>query len=234
MAGKSKKDSQNEQLTLSDVDTLHSDIADTKSAKSSGAGKSVSKKTQGEMLADIPESLADLSASNVSEKHSTQKKTKGKSSVSALSGQDEKPNQIEEPDKASVVEDGKEKDETEAADTLLKDKKSDKKEKSKKELKPVKKSHEKVEEEKALEVKTIAVKKSKGKKSEDVVQEEREVSFESNFVLEMEKIDEQKEKKEEDKKQKKAKKPKVKTSKKRRNLHKDIKAANKDLSLIHI
>lgn len=232
MAGKSKKDSQNEQLTLSDVDTLHSDISDAKSAKSSGARKSASKKTQGEMLADIPESLADVSASDISGKTATVKKAKDKSSVSALSEQDKKPAQLKESDKASIAdaEDGMEG--TDTAETLAKDKKSDKKEKVKKDPKPVKKSHDKVEEEKTLEVKTIAVKKTKGKKSEESVQEEREVSFESNFALEMEKIEEQKEKKEkeQDKKsdKKAAKKPKVKTSKKRKNLHKDIKAANKD------
>ena len=54
MAGKSKKDSQNEQLTLSDVEPVQTVKSQGRSPRPSGSRKSASKKSQGEMLADIP------------------------------------------------------------------------------------------------------------------------------------------------------------------------------------
>lgn len=224
MAGKSKKDSQNEQLTLSDVEPVQTVKSQGRSPGPSGNRKSASKKSQGEMLADIPESLADLSASDVLTKDRGDGKSGGKV-ISALSKQDKGPAQLKDKeDSLSKVEDAQEIADVENAQ----EKHADKKTKSK-DVKSSKKSHEKIQSEKTLEVKTIAVKKSKGKKDGDnQAEEEREVSFESNFALEMEKIDEQNDKKEEDKKQKKAKQPKIKTSKKRRNLYKDLRAVNKE------
>lgn len=224
MAGKSKKDSQNEQLTLSDVEPVQTVKSQGRSPGPSGNRKSASKKSQGEMLADIPESLADLSASDVLAKDRGDDKSGGKV-ISALSKQDKGPAQLKDKeDSLSKVEDAQEIADVENAQK----KHADKKTKSKN-VKYSKKSHEKIQSEKTLEVKTIAVKKSKGKKDGDnQAEEEREVSFESNFALEMEKIDEQNDKKEEDKKQKKAKQPKIKTSKKRRNLCKDLRAVNKE------
>lgn len=224
MAGKSKKDSQNEQLTLSDVEPVQTVKSQGRSPGPSGNRKSASKKSQGEMLADIPESLADLSASDVLAKDRGDDKSGGKV-ISALSKQDKGPAQLKDKeDSLSKVEDAQEIADVENAQ----EKHADKKTKSKN-VKYSKKSHEKIQSEKTLEVKTIAVKKSKGKKDGDnQAEEEREVSFESNFALEMEKIDEQNDKKEEDKKQKKAKQPKIKTSKKRRNLYKDLRAVNKE------
>lgn len=224
MAGKSKKDSQNEQLTLSDVEPVQTVKSQDRSPGPSGNRKSASNKSQGEMLADIPESLADLSASDVLAKDRGDDKSGGKV-ISALSKQDKGPAQLKDKeDSLSKVEDAQEIADVENAQ----EKHADKKTKSKN-VKYSKKSHEKIQSEKTLEVKTIAVKKSKGKKDGDnQAEEEREVSFESNFALEMEKIDEQNDKKEEDKKQKKAKQPKIKTSKKRRNLYKDLRAVNKE------
>lgn len=224
MAGKSKKDSQNEQLSLSDVEPVQTVKSQGRSPRPSGNRKSASKKSQGEMLADIPESLADLSASDVLAKDRGDDKSGGKV-ISALSKQDKAPAQLKDKeDSLSKVEDAQEIADVENAQ----EKHADKKTKSKN-VKSSKKSHEKIQSEKTLEVKTIAVKKSKGKKDGDnQAEEEREVSFESNFALEMEKIDEQNDKKEEDKKQKKAKQPKIKTSKKRRNLYKDLRAVNKE------
>ena len=224
MAGKSKKDSQNEQLTLSDVEPVQTVKSQGRSPRPSGSRKSASEKSQGEMLADIPESLADLSASDVLAKDRGDSKSGGKA-ISALSKQDRGPAQLKDKvDSLSKVEDAQEIADGENAQ----EKHADKKTKSK-EVKASKKSHEKIQSEKTLEVKTIAVKKSKGKKDGDnQAEEEREVSFESNFALEMEKIDEQNDKKEEDKKHKKAKQPKIKTSKKRRNLYKDLRAVNKE------
>lgn len=224
MAGKSKKDSQNEQLTLSDVEPVQTVKSQDRSPRPSGNRKSASKKSQGEMLADIPESLADLSASDVLAKDRGDDKSGGKV-ISALSKQDKGPAQLKDKeDSLSKVEDAQEIADVENAQ----EKHADKKTKSKN-VKYSKKSHEKIQSEKTLEVKTIAVKKSKSKKDGDnQAEEEREVSFESNFALEMEKIDEQNDKKEEDKKQKKAKQPKIKTSKKRRNLYKDLRAVNKE------
>lgn len=224
MAGKSKKDSQNEQLTLSDVEPVQTVKSQGRSPRPSGSRKSASKKSQGEMLADIPESLADLGASDVLAKDRGDSESGGKA-ISALSKQDRGPAQLKDKvDSLSKVEDAQE-----IADGKnAQEKHADKKTKSK-EVKASKKSHEKIQSEKTLEVKTIAVKKSKGKKDGDnQAEEEREVSFESNFALEMEKIDEQNDKKEEDKKHKKAKQPKIKTSKKRRNLYKDLRAVNKE------
>ena len=224
MAGKSKKDSQNEQLTLSDVELVQTVKSQGRSPRPSGNRKSASKKSQGEMLADIPESLADLSASDVLAKDRGDDKS-GDKVISALSKQDKGPAQLKDKeDSLSKVEDAQEIADVENAQK----KHADKKTKSK-DVKSSKKSHEKIQSEKTLEVKTIAVKKSKGKKDGDnQAEEEREVSFESNFALEMEKIDEQNDKKEEDKKQKKAKQPKIRTSKKRRNLYKDLRAVNKE------
>ena len=108
MAGKSKKDSQNEQLTLSDVEPVQTVKSQGISPRPSGNRKSASKKSQGEMLADIPESLADLSASDVLAKDRGDGKSGGKV-ISALSKQDKGPAQLKDKeDSLSKVEDAQE------------------------------------------------------------------------------------------------------------------------------
>lgn len=232
MAGKAKKDNQNEQLTLAETEVLDNSVQNDKKSSSAGANKKSKGRNNTELLSDVAENFAnaEIAAGNVVTANEDKSDFVGgddfaandKSARSKKSSK--KADRKVDEDVLQKDSDQNQSDETDSEDSH---KKSVKGKKSK--AKKASAHSDGSDKVKPIEVRTLVDKKSKSKKkAEDEQEDEREVSFESNFAHELENIDKQEI--EEDKKQssKKDQKKSDKTTKARRKAHRKVKVANKE------
>lgn len=235
MAGKSNKDRQNEQLTLSDSESFQDVKSEKKSTSTSSGKRSGKKSVQGEMLADASDSFAvttdvsyaqsaqgnqsdiapvpvesDASADSNSKSSSGKRQNKNKSNMLLSSAE------VAQSAESAADVPGSEASRREKKHKSGKDGKSERKSRGDEDVN-------------VLEVKTVAVRKQKnGKRNEQTDETEGEVSFESNFALEMEKIDGAENGADDSEKKKKKSVKKTKTAKKRKNVYKQLRSANKE------